>query len=102
MQAEVVHTGEDFESVSVKKKQIKKSKIIVSCFYCQPSRKKNNYLNYIEEVLERNVDLPQLLAGDFNIDLLLDELFLRKKLKNIMAAYCLSLISLREGSKPRN
>ena len=50
-------------------------------------------------MLERNGDLPQLVAGDFNIDLLLDELVLRKKLKNMMAAYCLSLISLREATR---
>ena len=95
LRAELVHTDEDFESVSVKIAN-KKSKIIVSCFYCQPSRNKNNYLNHIEEVLERNGDLPQLVAGDFNIDLLLEELVLRKKLENIIAAHCLSLISLRE------
>ena len=34
-----------------------------------------------------------------NIDLLLDELVLRKKLENIMAAHCLSLISLREATR---
>ena len=73
LQAELVHTDEDFETVSVKVAN-KKSKIIVSCFYCQPLRNKNNYLNHIEEVLARNGDLPQLVAGDFNIDLLLDEL----------------------------
>ena len=98
LQAELVHTDEDFESVSVKVAN-KKSKIIVSCFYCQPSRNKNIYLNYIEEVLERNGDLPQLVAGDFNIDLLLDELVLLKKLENIIAAHCLSLISLREATR---
>ena len=98
LQAELVHTDEDFESVSVKVAN-KKSKIIVSCFYCQPSRNKNNYLNDIEEVLEKNGDLPQLVAGDFNIDLLLDELVLRKKLENIMAAHCLSIISLREATR---
>ena len=98
LQAELLHRDEDFESVSVKVAN-KKSKIIVSCFYCQPSRNKNNYLNQIEEVLERNGDLPQLVAGDFNIDLLLDELVLRKKLENIMAAHCLSLINLREATR---
>ena len=97
LQAELVHTDEDFESVSVKV-AIKKSKIIVSCFYCQPLRNKNNYLNHIEEVLERNEDIPHLVAGDFNIDLLLEELVLGKKLENIMAAHCLSLISLREAT----
>ena len=76
-----------------------KNKIIVSCFYCQPSQNNNNYLNHIEEVLERNGDLPQLVAGDFNIDLLLDELVLRKKLENIKAAHCLSLISSREATR---
>ena len=62
-------------------------------------RNENNYLNHIEEVLERNGDLPQLVAGDFNIDLLVDELVLRKKLENTMAAHCLSLISLREATR---
>ena len=49
LHADLVHTDEDFESVSVKVAN-KKSKIIVSCFYCQPSRIKNNCLNQIEEV----------------------------------------------------
>ena len=98
LQAELVHTGEHFESVSVKV-GYKKSKIIVSCFHCQPSRNKNNHSNHIEEVLERNGDLPQLVAGEFNIDLLLDELVLRKKLENMMAAHCLTLINLREATQ---
>jgi len=98
LQVELVHTDEDFESVSVEVGN-KKSKVIVSCFYCQPSRNKNNYLNHIEKVLERNGDLPQLLAGNFNIDLLLNELVLRKKLENMMAAHFLSLISLREATR---
>ena len=102
LQAELVHKDEDFESVLVKVAH-KKSKIIASCFYCQPSRNKNNYLNHIDETLQRNGDLPQLVAGDFDIDLLLDELVLRKKLENMMAAHCLSLISLREAiHKKRN
>ena len=50
-------------------------------------------------MLVRNGDLPQLVAGDFNADLLLDELVLRKKLENIMAAHCLSLISLRQATR---
>ena len=98
LQAELVHTDEEFESLSVKVAN-KKSKIIVSCFYCQPSRNKNNYLNHIEEALERNGDLPQLVAGDFNIDLLLDKLVFRKKLDNMMVANCSSLISLREATR---
>ena len=77
----------------------KQSKIIVSCFYCQPLRNENNYLNHIEEVLERNGDIPQVVVGDFHIDLLLDELVLRKKLENMMAAHCWSLISLREATR---
>ena len=72
---------------------------MVSCFYCQTSRNKNNYLNHIEEILERNGGLPQVVAGDFNIDLLLDELVLRKKLENTMAAHCLSLINLSEATR---
>ena len=78
---------------------VKKSKIIVSCFYCQPSRNKNNCLHHIEEVLQRTGDLPQLVAGDFKFDLLLDELVFRKKLENMMDAQCLSLISLREATR---
>ena len=50
-------------------------------------------------MLERKGDLPQLVAGDFNIDLLSDELVLRKKLENMMAAHCSSLISLREATR---
>ena len=98
LQVELIHTDDDFESISVKV-ATEKTKIMVSCFYCQPSRNKNNYLNHIEEVLERNGGLPQVVAVDFNIDLLLDELVLRKKLENIMAAHCLSLISLRESTR---
>ena len=41
----------------------------------------------------------QLVAGDFNIDLLLDELVFRNKIENMMAAHCLSLISLREATR---
>ena len=98
LQAELIHSNEDFESVSVKVAN-KKSKKIVSCFYCQASRNKNNYLKHIEEVLEKNGDLPQLLAGDFNIDVMLDELVLRKKLEKIMAPHCLSLTRLREATR---
>ena len=50
-------------------------------------------------MLERNGDLPQLLAGNFNIDLLLNELVLRKKLENMMTAQCLNLIRLREATR---
>ena len=50
-------------------------------------------------MLERNGELPQLVAGDFNIDLLLDKLVLRKKHKNMMATHCLILISLRETTR---
>ena len=45
LQAELVHTDEKFELTSVKVPN-KKSKIIVFCFYCQPSQNKNNYLNH--------------------------------------------------------
>ena len=50
-------------------------------------------------MLERNGGLPQLVAGDFNIDLWLDELVLRKKLENMMAAHYLSLISFKEATR---
>ena len=88
----------DFEFVSVKVANKKKQN---HCFLLllPTFAKQNNYLNHIEEVLERNGELPLLVAGDFNIDLLLDELVLRKKLENKMAAHCLSLISLREGTR---
>ena len=98
LQAELVHTDQDVESVSVKIAD-KKTTIIVSCFYCQLPRNKNNYLNHIEEVLKINGDLPQLVAGDFNIDLLLDELVLRKNIENMMAAHCLSLIISKETTR---
>ena len=92
----LVHTDENFESVSV---NVARKKIIVSCFYCQPSLNKNNYLNRIEEMLERSGDLPLLVASDFNIELLLDELVLRKKIENMMAAHYLNVISLREATR---
>ena len=72
-QVELVQTNEDFEPVLVKVGN-KKSKIIVFCFYCQPSQNKNKHLDHIEKVFDRNGDLPQLVAGDFSIDLLPDEL----------------------------
>ena len=50
-------------------------------------------------MLQIKGDLPQLLAGHFNIDLLLDQLVLRKRLENMMAAHCLSPISLREATR---
>ena len=50
-------------------------------------------------MLQRNGDLPQLVAGDFNIDLFPDELVLRKKFENMTAELYLSLISLREASR---
>ena len=50
-------------------------------------------------MLERSGDVPQLVARDFNIDLLLYELVLRKKIENMMAAHCLNLISLREATR---
>ena len=50
-------------------------------------------------MLQRNGDLPQLVADDFKFDLLLDELVFRKKLENMMDAHCLSLISLREATR---
>ena len=40
-----------------------------------------------------------MVAVDFNADALLNELVSRKKLENMMAAHCLSLISLREPSR---
>ena len=40
-----------------------------------------------------------MVTGDLNIDLLLDELVLRKKFGNMMAAHCLSLSSLREATR---
>ena len=40
-----------------------------------------------------------MVVGDFNIDLLLNELISGNKLENIMAAHCLSLSSLREATR---
>ena len=77
----------------------KKSKIIVSCFYCQPSRNKNKYLDLVEEVLAKNGDLLQLVADGPNIDELLDKLALLKRLKNRTAAHYSNLISLTEATR---
>ena len=50
-------------------------------------------------MLEGNGKILQMVACDFNNDLLLDELVLRKKLQNMMTAHCLTLISLREATR---
>ena len=46
-----------------------KKKIIVTCFYCEPSRIKNIYLEHVEDVLEENGNVLQIVFGDFNTDL---------------------------------
>ena len=48
--------------------------------------------------MERNGDLLHLVAGDFNVDLLLDELVVQKTKENMMIAQYLYLISLREAT----
>ena len=98
MQANLIHTDDVFESGSV----IVANKIAKSLFHASTANvreTRKNYLNHVEEVLKRNGDLPQLVAGDFNIDLMLDELVLRKNLENIMPAHCLNLISMREATR---
>ena len=42
LEAELLHTDEAYESISVK--------IIVPCFHCEPSRNRNQYLEHVEEV----------------------------------------------------
>ena len=76
----------------------KKSKTFY-CIHCQLSRNKSNNPNHIEEALETHGYSSQLAAGDINIDVLLDELFLGKKLENMVAAHCLSLTGLKESTR---
>ena len=47
----------------------KKAKSLFPASIVNLRETKNNGLNHIEQLLEGNGDLPQLEAGDFNIDL---------------------------------
>ena len=71
---------------------------IVYCFYCEPSRNKSQYLEHVEEVLDKNGEGMQIAGGDFNIDLLNESLAART-LKNLMTVQGLDLVSLREPTR---
>ena len=73
--------------------------IIVSCFYCEPSRNKNNYLDHVEEVLETNGGGLQVACGDFNIDMLNENQAARVSLEYLMYSQGLDLVSLREPTR---
>ena len=100
LEAELIHTDEIHESVSVKiSDSKKKKKITVSCFYCEPSRNRNQYLEHVEEVLMKNGDGLQIACGDFNIDLLNVSLAARVTLEYLMSSQGLDLVSLREPTR---
>ena len=100
LEAELIHTDEIHESVSVKISDSKtKKKITVSCFYCEPSRNRNQYLEHVEEVLAKNGDGLQIACGDFNIDLLNVSLAARVTLEYLMTSQGLDLVSLREPTR---
>ena len=94
------HTDEAYESIFVKISDFeKKKKTIVSCFYCELSRNRNQYLEHIQEVLNKNGDGTQIACGDCNIDFLNETLPARITLENLMTAKGLDLVSLREPSR---
>ena len=100
LEAELLHTDEYNESISVKVSDFKKTKkVIVSCFYCEPSRNKSKYLDHVEEVLEINSGGLQIACGDFNIDMLNENLATRVSLEYLMYSQGLDLVSLREPTR---
>ena len=100
LEAELFHPDEYHESVSVKINDPKnKKKITVSCFYCEPSRNKNTYLEHVEEVLDKNGNGLQIVCGDFNTDLLNENLGARVTFENMMNSQGLDLVSLREPTR---
>ena len=76
-----------------------KKKIIVSCFYCEPSRNRSQYLDHVKGVLDKNGEGMQIACGDFNIDLLNENLAARITLENLMTAQGLELVSLRQPTR---
>ena len=100
LEAELPHTDEAYESLSVKFSDFKKKKkIIVSCFYCEPSRNRSQYLDHVEKVLDKSGEGMQIACGDFNIDLLNENLAARITLENLMTAQGLELVSLRQPTR---
>ena len=100
LEAELLHTDEAYELISVKISDFeKKKKIIVSCFYCEPSRSKIQYLEHVEGVLDKNGEGMQIACEDFHLDLLNETLAGRITLENLMTAQGLDLVSLREPTR---
>ena len=101
MEAELLHTDEYIQSVSVKVSDFKRSKeIIVFCFFCEPSRNKVKYLDHVEEVLEINGGGLQIACGDdLNCDMLKENLATRVSLAYLMYSKGLDLVSLREPTR---
>ena len=96
-EAELLHTDEVHESISRKISDFKKKKTkIVSCFYCEPSRNRSQYLEHVETVLDENGAGMHIICGDLNIDLVNEYLSARIILETLMTAQGLGLISLRE------
>ena len=98
LEAELLHTDEAHVSISVK--QIsdfkKKKKKILSCLCCELSWNRSQYVEQVEEELERIDAGMQIACGDFNVDLLNEYLAARITLENLMTAQLLHLVSLRE------
>ena len=67
---------------------------LVSCFYCELSRKRNRYLQHVEEVLDKNGEGMQIACGHFNIYLLNETLAVRITSENLMTSQGLDLVSL--------
>ena len=100
LEAELLNTDEYNESISVKVSDFKRTKkVIVSCFYCAPSRNKSKYLDHVEEVLEINSSGLQIACGDINIDMLNENLATRVSLEYLMYSQDLDWVSLREPTR---
>ena len=96
LEAELFNSDEYRESVSVKimiPKTNRKSLLIVlfllqntrvSCFYCGSSRNKNTYVEHVEEALDKNSNGLQIVCGDFNTDVLKENLGARVTFENMM------------------
>ena len=80
-----MHSDEYDESISVKVCDFKRTKkVIDSRLYCEPSRNKSKFLDHVEEVLEINGGGLQIPCGDFNIDMLSENLGTRVSLRYLM------------------
>ena len=99
----VLHDKTDFLPALELKKRVgdfkRTKKVVVSCFYCEPSRNKSKYLGHVEEVLYIKSGGLQIACGDFNIDMLYENLATRVSLEYSLYSRGFDLVSLREPTR---